>query len=270
MMMTQEKEQNPSLIEAVRLARQNEALRQDALLAGREIEFERLSLLADYLTPVFKDIPPSIDMFDVGVVAGARPRYFIDMVSFVEMDETRQIYSFYQDTRVGRQLLGQSKKIEGIAQLILNYVAHRLVAREQLLAFQPQAYEQTILPQETMPATVFQQETPVKKEAPQAEMRATAFDLPQDNTMPIEKVKEVQEINLEPSFVQENKPLLNFPEVRLAKQDLRAQVLQSVQKLSVKPTKEYLYTALYAIMGVALAVSAYTLLSRLIGMALNQ
>ncbi|HEY0292633.1 MAG TPA: hypothetical protein VGC51_09900 [Hansschlegelia sp.] len=124
----------PSLREALRRARLEAAERADVVIDLRQAELARLEILRDVLAPVFAETPPDVDMFDVGVTAGERPRLFIDMVAFIEMGHDRRLYRFLRDGRNGRSLLAESEQVQPIVDAVTTYVAHRLVERERLLA----------------------------------------------------------------------------------------------------------------------------------------
>jgi hypothetical protein len=83
---------------------------------------------------VLAQIAPEVDMFDLAIAPGERPRLFLDMISFAEMARDRRTYRFYQDTRYGRVLIAESPKIERVVAAMTNYVARRLVERERFLA----------------------------------------------------------------------------------------------------------------------------------------
>ena len=85
-------------------------------------------------------LPPSrreTDLFDAGLVKGANPRLFVDMIAFVDMGRDRRLYRFHQDTRHGRTNLAESERIEVIVEAVTAYVARRLVEREKALAALP-------------------------------------------------------------------------------------------------------------------------------------
>ena len=73
-------------------------------------------------------------MFDVGIAHGERPRLFLDMISFVDLGHDRRTYRFFQDTRHGRVLIAESANLDRIVAATTNYIARRLVEREQALA----------------------------------------------------------------------------------------------------------------------------------------
>lgn len=124
----------PSLREALRRARIESAERSDVVIDLKHAEIARLEILRDALAPVFADVPAEIDLFDVGLVPGDRPRLFVDMVSFVEMGRDRKLYRFMRDGRHGRMVAAESERIEPIVAAVTDYVARRLIERERLLA----------------------------------------------------------------------------------------------------------------------------------------
>jgi hypothetical protein len=56
------------------------------------------------------------------------------MISFVDLGHDRRTYRFFQDTRHGRVMIAESESVDRIVAAITNYVARRLVEREQALA----------------------------------------------------------------------------------------------------------------------------------------
>ncbi len=124
----------PNLASAIRAARLEEAERSQVLGDLRGAEVARLDLLREAIEPVLAQIPVEVDMFDMGVVPGERPRLFVDMISFVEMDRDRRTYRFLHDTRHGRMVLAENDSIAAMADAITRYIARRLVEREKTLA----------------------------------------------------------------------------------------------------------------------------------------
>ena len=122
------------LAAALRRARIENAERADAVAELREIELGRLALLESALQPVVRQAPPGIDLFDLTLAKGDRPRVFLDMVAFIEMARDRRTYRFFQDTLYGRVLIAESPKIDIIVAACTNYVARRLIERERALA----------------------------------------------------------------------------------------------------------------------------------------
>jgi hypothetical protein len=119
---------------ALRRARTDSADQQEALTDLRQAETARLELLADSIRPIVDQAPEDVELFDLGVTHGDRPRLFIDMISFVDLAHDRRTYRFFQDTRHGRVLIAESESADRILAAVTNYVARRLVEREQALA----------------------------------------------------------------------------------------------------------------------------------------
>ncbi len=124
----------PSLKTAMRRARLEQAEQSDVLAELRGAEIARLEMLAEELEPVYAQIPDHIDMFDAGVTPGERPRLFIDMIGFVEMDDDKRTYRFVQDTRHGRIIVKESDRAETMVTTITEYIGRRLLERERALA----------------------------------------------------------------------------------------------------------------------------------------
>ena len=120
--------------DALRRARVENAERAQAMVDLRCAESARLDLLRERLAPIFADIPPDCDMFDVAISQGARPRLFIDMIAFVEMARDGKTYTLFQDTRRGRATLAASDRMDTITSAVADYVARRLIEREKALA----------------------------------------------------------------------------------------------------------------------------------------
>lgn len=121
------------LRQALRRARVEAAERSDVVIDLRQAEIARLEFLREALAPVFADVPAEIDLFDIGIAPGERPRLFVDMVSFVEMGRDRRLYRFVRDGRHGRSVVAESENVQPIVEAVTAYVARRLVERERLL-----------------------------------------------------------------------------------------------------------------------------------------
>jgi hypothetical protein len=126
--------QKPDLAASVRLARVENAERAEAIASLREIEAGRLALLESALKAVVRQAPPDVDLFDLTLSQGERPRLFLDMVAFIEMARDRRTYRFFQDTLHGRVLIAESPQTDRVVAAVTNYVARRLVEREKALA----------------------------------------------------------------------------------------------------------------------------------------
>jgi hypothetical protein len=124
----------PSLQAAARRARVESAEQSEAVDDLRQAEIARLQLVEEAIRPVLDQAPEGLELFDVGVAYGDRPRLFLDMISFVDLAHDRRTYRFFQDTRHGRVLIAESAEPPRIVAAMTNYIARRLVEREQALA----------------------------------------------------------------------------------------------------------------------------------------
>jgi hypothetical protein len=79
-------------------------------------------------------LPREADLFDHGLVPGDRPRFYVDMIAFVEMSRDRRSFRFLMDSPDGRKLLGESDDVQVMANAVTNYLGRRLVERERAIA----------------------------------------------------------------------------------------------------------------------------------------
>lgn len=123
------------LKEAIRTARIEAAERSAVVVDLRDAERARLELLNEQLDPLFRDIAPEhIDLFDRGISQGTTPRLWVDMVTHVAMGRDKRTYRLLQDGVHGRRLIAEAAEVEPMVTAITQYVARRLVAREQMIA----------------------------------------------------------------------------------------------------------------------------------------
>jgi hypothetical protein len=119
---------------ALRRARVENAERSDVISGLRGAGVARLEMLQEHLAPVVAQVPRHCDLFDVALVPSEHPRLFIDMIGFIEMGRDRRLYRFLQDTRHGRITLCESEQTDKMVEAVTNYIAQRLIEREQALA----------------------------------------------------------------------------------------------------------------------------------------
>jgi hypothetical protein len=124
----------PSLKGALRQARIETAERNGVVVDLRDAELARLELLNEALDPLFAELGEDIELFDRCISHGDPPRLWVDAIAHVGMDRHKRVYRFVQDTRFGRQTLAETAHIPEMLQAITNYVARRLIEREQALA----------------------------------------------------------------------------------------------------------------------------------------
>jgi hypothetical protein len=122
-----------SLRDAIRRVRTAEAERSDVVVELRDAERTRLEMLADELRSVFAEVPDDNEAFLLSIAGGTPPRLWIDMTSFVVMDRDRRTYRFLKDTRLGRTVILETDSIDGMADMITNYVAEQIIERERAM-----------------------------------------------------------------------------------------------------------------------------------------
>jgi hypothetical protein len=119
---------------ALRRARLSEAERSDVIVELRAAEVARLELLAEALEPVIAELPADTALIDCQIVPGHRPRFWIDMLGYVQMGHDRRGYELVSETRAGSQVLFRSGEVEAMAAKVTDYIAHRLVERDRQAA----------------------------------------------------------------------------------------------------------------------------------------
>ena len=125
------------LRDALRQARIDAADRTGVVVDLRDAEVARLEILNEALDGLFEEIPDHIDIFDRGISQGDQPRLWIDVVAHVVMGRDKRTYRFVQDTRYGRVVLSESLEVPPTVEAITDYVARRIVEREQAIAVPP-------------------------------------------------------------------------------------------------------------------------------------
>lgn len=122
------------LRDALRQARIEAADRTGVVVDLRDAEVARLEILSEALDPLFSEIPDSVDLFDRGISRGDPPRLWVDVVAHIVMGRDKRTYRFVQDTRHGRIVLAESNDVQAIVEAVTDYVARRIVEREQALS----------------------------------------------------------------------------------------------------------------------------------------
>ncbi len=120
-----------SIIRKVKIAA---AEREDVVVDIREADRVRLELLVDELRGIIDDVPREIDLFDLTLSSGLRPRFWIDAVAHVHMAQDRRTYRFVRDTRLGRVVVAEDGETGPVADAVSRYIAERLVERERFVS----------------------------------------------------------------------------------------------------------------------------------------
>ena len=122
-----------TLKDALHVVKNRQADRDDVVVDMKAAEETRLELLADELRPLLEEIDQSDERFEFALSRGERPRFWIDMTSFVAMGHDRRTYRFLKDTRAGRMVLAEGGDMEKIADSVSQYIAERVLERERAI-----------------------------------------------------------------------------------------------------------------------------------------
>ena len=121
------------LAEAMDRVRNDLATRDDVVVDMKQASHARLELLAQDLQPVFQEVPDDNDQFEFALTNGENSRLWIDMTSFVRMGRDRRVYEFVKDTRMGRQMLGETDDRATMTKIVTRYVAERMLERQRMI-----------------------------------------------------------------------------------------------------------------------------------------
>jgi len=123
-----------SLREAIRKARLEEAERLDVSADARDGEIARLELLKSELEAVFVDIPRQDDRFNLALVPSRPARLWIDLFTYVAIDDGSGAYLFIRNSENGRRTLFSANNVSDMVDRITTYMAHEIVRRERMEA----------------------------------------------------------------------------------------------------------------------------------------
>ncbi|MGH6735862.1 MAG: hypothetical protein ACRECX_07245 [Methyloceanibacter sp.] len=121
-----------SLREAIRKARLDEAERLDVTADLRDGEMARLELLRAELETIFAEIPKQDDRFNLALVPSRPARLWIDLFTYVAVDEGSGAYLLVRNSENGRRTLFSANNVADMAERITKHVAHEIVRRERL------------------------------------------------------------------------------------------------------------------------------------------
>jgi len=123
-----------SLREAIRKARLDEAERLDITADHRDGEMARLELLKSELETVFAEVPSKDDRFNLALVPSRPARLWIDLFTYVAIDEGSGAYLFIRNSENGRRTLFSAKNVADVTDRITTYMAREIVRRERMEA----------------------------------------------------------------------------------------------------------------------------------------
>lgn len=120
-----------SLHEAVRRARVEEAYRLDETADKRDSEIARLELLKAELEVVFAEVLANDDRFSLMLMPSRPARLWIDLFTYVAIDDMSGAYLFIRNSELGRRTLFSSSELGTMADRITRYMAREIVRRER-------------------------------------------------------------------------------------------------------------------------------------------
>ena len=123
-----------SLREAIRKARLDEAERLDVTADHRDGEIARLELLKAELETVFAEIPKQDDRFNLALVPSRPARLWIDLFTYVAIDDGSGAYLFIRNSENGRRTLFSASNVADVTDRITTYMAQEIVRRERMEA----------------------------------------------------------------------------------------------------------------------------------------
>ena len=122
-----------SLGRAIRDVRIADVEQNSVVVELGDTERARLELLGEALADVAKELPDDMEMLTFQIVPGRKPRFWVDITSFVEMARDKRTYRFLKDTRLGRVVLSESTDVEDSADAVTHYLAERIIEREKAM-----------------------------------------------------------------------------------------------------------------------------------------
>ncbi|MEG6510223.1 hypothetical protein V6C03_14730 [Methyloligella sp. 2.7D] len=120
-----------SLREAIHRARLEEAELISQAADWRDSEIARLEILKAELEDVFAEVPQSDDRFELALVPSRPARLWIDLFTYVSIDDRDGDYLLVRNSENGRRTLFSSGSAAETADRITRYVAHEIVRRER-------------------------------------------------------------------------------------------------------------------------------------------
>ncbi|SFO47645.1 hypothetical protein SAMN04488056_106237 [Cohaesibacter marisflavi] len=129
----QHTENKRSLDRAIRDVRIADVEQSSVVVELGDTERARLEILHEALEDVAKELPEDMEMLTFQIVPGRKPRFWIDITSFVEMARDKRTYRFLKDTRLGRVVLAQSQDVDDVADSVTHYLAERIIEREKAI-----------------------------------------------------------------------------------------------------------------------------------------
>jgi hypothetical protein len=124
--------------QALKQARLAEAAHLEAEVSLRDARSLRLLALRDALKGDLAGHEAALSLFELNVQDAERPKLWLDLISFIEMEPNPKSYRLTQDGPQGRTGLFETTDAAAMQAQALRHMAHRLVAHDkQAAAFAP-------------------------------------------------------------------------------------------------------------------------------------
>jgi len=120
-----------ALTKALKDARLAEAVQLDAILNARDARILRLGALRDAVLPELAAHDEAKKLFDLTVVEGERPKLWLDLISWVEMQPDPKTYRLVQSRESAEGVLFETTDAAEMQRYIIRVMAHRLIERER-------------------------------------------------------------------------------------------------------------------------------------------
>jgi hypothetical protein len=122
---------------ALKQARNFEAAQFDALLSMADARLLRLQNLNDALAISFKKNPKLLELFELKMQQGVKPKLWLDLASAVVMEPDPRNFRLIQDSEFGRENLFETSDIKQMENYVVRYLGQRQVQREKALVAAP-------------------------------------------------------------------------------------------------------------------------------------
>lgn len=120
--------------QALKQARLAEAAQLEALVSLRDARSLRLLALRDALKRELAGHDEALSLFELNVQDAEKPKLWLDLISFIEMEPNPKTYRLMQDGPQGRACQFESSDAAAMQAQALRHMAHRLVAHDKLAA----------------------------------------------------------------------------------------------------------------------------------------
>jgi hypothetical protein len=118
--------------QALKQARLAEAAQLEAVVSLRDARSLRLLALRDALKGELEGHEPALSLFELNIQDAEKPKLWLDLISFIEMEPDPKTYRLVQDGSQGRVRLYETADALLMQDRALKHMAHRLVVHDKL------------------------------------------------------------------------------------------------------------------------------------------